>query len=96
MSITVEEEAPAAGAMPLKPDANLGRRQLATALTEKGYPITESTLATRAVRGGGPPFRKFGRAVVYRWGEALAWAENRLSAPMLSTAEARVKRKVGA
>jgi hypothetical protein len=47
-----------------------------------------ATLATRASRGGGPAYRRYGTRVVYRWGDLLAWAEARLSAPMHSTSEA--------
>ena len=36
------------------PDALLTRRQTAKALTDEGYPTAETTLATKAVRGGGP------------------------------------------
>ncbi|GAB0118566.1 hypothetical protein Acid7E03_26380 [Acidisoma sp. 7E03] len=69
--------------------ALLSRKELARALNGLGYPITSQTLATKAVRGGGPPFRKFGaRAVLYRWSEAVAWAEGKLSAPVNSTSEA--------
>ncbi len=59
----------------------------AEALTEHGFPVSAKTLATMATRGGGPPFHKFGRAVLYRWGDALAWAEARLSAPRRTTSE---------
>ena len=64
------------------------------ALTSAGYPTRASTLATMAVRGGGPPFRKFGSAVVYKWSEGLSWARGRLSAPVTSTAELRHQRLV--
>jgi hypothetical protein len=72
----------------LPPDSLLRRKALADALTAAGFPITESTLATRVTRGGGPPYRSFGRVPLYRWGDALAWAEDKLSAPRRSTAEA--------
>jgi hypothetical protein len=74
--------------MTLLPDSLLRRKQLAEALDASGFPVTHTTLATKATRGGGPPFRLFGRIPLYRWGEALAWAENRLSAPRRSTSEA--------
>jgi hypothetical protein len=70
------------------PDALLTRRAAAAALTAAGYPVARATLATRAVRGGGPPFRKFGRVPLYRWADLLEWAEGRMSAPMRSTSEA--------
>lgn len=73
------------------PDALLRRKETADALTDAGYPVSDKTLATKATRGGGPPFRKFGsRCVLYRWGDALAWAESQTSAPRSSTSEALV------
>jgi len=50
-------------------------------------PLAPATLATMATRGGGPPFHKFGAHVLYRWGDALAWAQSRLSAPRRNTSE---------
>lgn len=73
--------------VPSDPDALLNRRDTAEALTAAGYPTAPATLATLATRGGGPPFRKYGRWPVYRWGDALEWARSRLSAPMRSTSE---------
>jgi hypothetical protein len=75
-------------AIPETPDALLRRHEAAAALTAAGYPVARATLATRAVRGGGPPFRRFGRVPLYRWGDLLDWAQARLSAPMRSTSEA--------
>lgn len=66
----------------------LTREQVAAKLTEEGYPVRPSTLATKAVRGGGPPYRLFGNKPLYRWEEALAWAESKTSAPRRSTSEA--------
>ncbi len=71
----------------------LRRKAAAEALTEAGYPISEKTLATKAVRGGGPPYQKFGRTVLYRWADTLAWAEGRLSSPRCSTSEADAYRQ---
>jgi hypothetical protein len=48
-------------------DVLLTRKATAVALTGKGYPVAAGTLATKAVRGGGPPYRKFGSRVLYRW-----------------------------
>jgi hypothetical protein len=73
--------------IPENPDVLLTRPKTADALTEAGFPVTEATLATKATRGGGPPFQKFGSRVLYRWGPALQWAEARLSAPRRSTSE---------
>ena len=71
----------------LTPDTLLRRRALADALTAAGYPVTEATLATKATRGGGPPFRRFGPIPLYRWCDALAWVDGRMSPPVRSTAE---------
>jgi hypothetical protein len=68
-------------------DALHTRQQIAKALTEAGYPVATGTLATKATRGGGPPYQLFGRKPLYRWGDALAWAQGRLSPQITSTSE---------
>ena len=68
-------------------DALLMRDQNAAALTAAGFPIKAKTLATKASRGGGPPFRKWSGKPLYRWGDSLAWAESRLSPLRGSTSE---------
>jgi hypothetical protein len=73
--------------IPDNPDALLTRCRTAEALTAAGFPIKAKTLATKATRGGGPPFSKFGLRVLYRWGDALAWAQGRLTAPHCNTSE---------
>ena len=85
-------ETTVANTVPNCPDALLRRKQTAAALTEAGFPITEATLATKAARGGGPPFRSFGRIPLYRWGDTLAWAYDRLSPPRRSSSEADLQR----
>jgi hypothetical protein len=74
--------------IPDNPDTLLTRRAGAAALTEAGYPTASATLATRASRGGGPAYRRYGPRVLYRWADLLTWAEARLSTPMRSTSEA--------
>jgi hypothetical protein len=74
--------------IPSDPDTLLTRDRLAAVLTEAGFPVSPKTLATRATRGGGPPFQKFGPRALYRWGTGLAWAQGRLTAPRRSTSEA--------
>jgi hypothetical protein len=74
-------------AIPDDNDALLGRRATAEALTEAGFRISPATLATRATRGGGPKFRKFGRHPLYKWGDSLEWARSRLSPLVSSTSE---------
>jgi len=73
--------------VPQNPDALLTRAQTGAGLREEGYPVADKTLATLASRGGGPPYRRFGARVLYRWGDALEWAQGRLSAPIGSTSE---------
>ena len=73
--------------IPANPNVRLTRRKTADALTEVGFPVKEATLATKATRGGGPPYQKFGARALYRWGDALQWANERLSAPRRSTSE---------
>jgi hypothetical protein len=74
--------------IPESPDTMLPRERMAEALTAAGFPIRPKTLATMATRGGGPPYRRFGARAVYRWADALAWAEARLSAPITHTSTA--------
>jgi hypothetical protein len=71
-------------------DALLTRDRLAEALTEAGYPTKAKTLATKASRGGGPPYRKFGPRAIYTWAHALEWARGRLTEPRRSTSEGDV------
>src|SRR6516164_1071031 len=73
--------------IPDDPDRRLTRNETAAALTAVGFPIKAATLATKATRGGGPPFSRFGLRPLYRWGDALAWAQSRLSQPVSSTSE---------
>jgi hypothetical protein len=65
--------------IPDNPDARLTRDQTAAALTEAGFPVKAKTLATKASRGGGPKYQLFGSRPLYRWADALSWAQSRLS-----------------
>jgi hypothetical protein len=78
--------------MDLDPDTLLSRRKLAEALTKEGYPTAEATLATKATRGGGPPFFKYGPKAIYPWGTSLSWAQSRLRPARSSTSEGDVRR----
>jgi hypothetical protein len=69
-------------------DAFLTRDAVAAALTDAGFPVSAATLATKATRGGGPPYQLFGRRPLYRWGDVLEWARGRLSKPVANTSEA--------
>jgi hypothetical protein len=71
----------------IPPDALLTRERTAQALSALGYPISPRTLATKASRGGGPTYRRFGTRVIYVWADALGWAEARLTAPRRTTSE---------
>jgi len=82
-----ETPAPVESARSIPDDALLTRDAFAAALSEHGYPITGSTLATKASRGGGPPYRLFGRRPLYEWGPGLQWAKSRLSRSATSTSE---------
>jgi hypothetical protein len=80
----------------LTTDTLLSRRDTASALTDAGFPIAEATLATKAVRGGGPPYRLFGRRPLYEWGHSLEWARSRLSRTVRNSAEAAEAKREGA
>lgn len=72
---------------PKNPNALLTRDQAAAALTAAGFPVRSKTLATKATRGGGPPYRRFGPRVLYRWADLIIWAGSRLSEPRHTTSE---------
>jgi hypothetical protein len=78
--------------IPDHPDVRLTRERTAEALTALGFPISPRTLATMASRGGGPPYCRFNRRAVYRWSDAVAWAESLTTPPRRSTAEADANR----
>jgi hypothetical protein len=73
--------------MPRDPHTRLTRQKLAEALTDDGFPTKPSTLATKATRGGGPPYELWGKKPIYTWGTSLAWAKSRLSAPRTNSSE---------
>jgi len=74
------------------PDALLTRERTAGALTAAGYPVATKTLATKATRGGGPPYSLFSGRALYRWGDALDWARSLTTTPRRSTSEADAQR----
>jgi hypothetical protein len=78
--------------IPTDPDVLLRRKATAAALTESGFPVATATLATMAVRGGGPPYQLFGRVPLYRWSDARDWAVGRLTPPCRSSSEADAHR----
>jgi hypothetical protein len=67
--------------LPLKsidPETFMTRSQVAEALTACGFRMHPATLATKVPRGGGPPFRKFGKTPMYLWADVVAWVNQRL------------------
>lgn len=81
----------------IDPNTLLTRQQVAAGLNEHGFPIKPTSLATIATRGGGPHFRKFGCKPLYRWGDALEWANSRLGPLVDSTsAEDAISRPANA
>jgi hypothetical protein len=76
------------------PDRLLTREQAAAALTAAGFPTKAKTLATKATRGGGPAYRKFGSRVLYRWADALQGARSQLSEPVGSSSEFHEEKRV--
>ena len=90
---TPDRSAPASDTIPADPNTRLRRRDAARGLTAAGFPVSEATLATKAARGGGPPYQLFGRVPLYVWRDALAWAEGRLSTPRCSTSEGDLERR---
>jgi hypothetical protein len=81
--------------IPDNPDTRQIRKATAAALTAAGFPISAKTLATMATRGGGPVYQKFGQRPLYRWGDALEWAQGRLSPPRRSTSEGDAQERGG-
>lgn len=72
-------------------DQQLTRKQLSAALEERGYRISPATLATKATRGGGPPYSVFCGRALYQWGPALTWARTTAGTPHSSTSEHQIQ-----
>jgi hypothetical protein len=81
--------------IPENQEALLTREATASALTAAGFPTKAKTLATKATRGGGPPYRLFSARALYRWGDALAWARSQLT-PVVANASERKSKVRGA
>jgi hypothetical protein len=75
-------------------DRLLTREQVAAALTDAGFPTKAKTLATKATRGGGPPYQLYSARALYRWGSALDWARSLLTPVISNTSEKRTKKEV--
>src|SRR5450631_3833250 len=68
-------------------EALLTRSQTADALVKAGFPVSAKMLATKASRGGGPPYSLFGPRPLYGWRDALVWARSRMTPPRRSSSE---------
>ena len=68
-------------------DRYLSRVQAAKYCQERGLDTTEKSLATYAVRGGGPAYRKWGRKPVYLPRDLDRWIAERLGALRATTTE---------
>jgi hypothetical protein len=79
--------------IPARPDTMLTRVQVSAALTEAGFPVSPTTLSTKATRGGGPPYQKFGTRALYRWESALQWANDLLTDPARRSPRNEKRRK---
>jgi hypothetical protein len=67
---------------------NFSRVRAADFLTnEYGCATSKRTLEKLACSGGGPTYRLFGRRVIYRKSDLIAWAESRMSTPRRHTSE---------
>jgi len=73
--------------IPTDPETLLTRDAMAAALTEAGFPVSPTTLATKACRGGGPPFRKFGPKPLYPWGSGTERPRPNLPRTVSATSE---------
>ena len=51
-------------------------------------------LGTKATRGGGPPFRIFGKSAVYQWADVVAWVRETMGEAACTTAEHRAREGV--
>jgi hypothetical protein len=78
-------------AIPTDPDKRLTRKQLSEALTAYGLRMSGGTLGQQAHKGTGPLFQRWGHAALYRWGDAVAWAETRLGAPRVSDRKEKIE-----
>jgi hypothetical protein len=66
-----------------------GEQASAYLLAQHGIKRAATTLATLRTRGGGPPFRKAGRDVIYEAADLDSWAGRIKSPAVGSTSELR-------
>ena len=70
-----------------KDERFLSRKETAEFLCEHGFPTKPATLDCLATRGGGPPYHRFGRRVIYDPAEVLAWARARVAISAATASE---------
>ena len=68
-------------------DARMSRKHIAQALNDCGFPTSEKTLATKACRGGGPPYQLYGKIAIYTWSKTVDWVLTELSKPARNASE---------
>ena len=66
----------------------LTRREAAEYLTERGLPVTYTTLTKLACTGGGPEYQRWGNKAVSTPQQLNDWIAAKLKAPRRSTSEA--------
>lgn len=70
------------------------RQDAARILTEAGYPIAYTTLATLASTGGGPAYKRYGHRAIYEVEALFSWAEARIGRAASTASEHRVQEAV--
>jgi hypothetical protein len=76
--LDIWNQIPANFRLDLPPDTLMNPRLLVIRLDDAGLEIAVGTLERLRSAGGGPIYRKFGRAVAYPWGTALVWALDKM------------------
>jgi len=88
MSIDISDDTPLT-LDSIPPETLLDRAQAAVAIRARGIRVSYATLATKATRGGGPPFKRFGKQAVYRWADVVAWIHETMGEAAKTTSERR-------
>ena len=75
----------------------ISRAEAALHLTnQRGLRVSKNTLQKWVTTGGGPVYRRFGKIAVYLVADLDAWAEQKLSAPLLSSSGSKATAAVEA
>ena len=65
-------------------DIPMTRREASDYLGSLGFAVAVNTLAKYATVGGGPPYVRFGKRVLYQRADLVTWAHARLSGPKVA------------